>query len=388
MSDLRLRVLSCLAKTESVYGQDSTPSAAVNAILFAGQPTLTPMQLTSVQRDTIRPYFGNAENLPTSIYGRLEFAVEKAGSGTPGVAPAWGALLRMCGFSETILATDLTGTGQAGGGAGGIKLAAGASAVTDFYQGMPIEITAGTGVGNKGLIVDYDGTSKIAKIAAAAWAVTDATSQYKIGAASVYRRITDNPESGTLIFNIDGVQHKFLGARGSVSGEAKMDAIGRLNFSFQGLFVPVTDAVQPTVILTNWMQPQVINYRNTPLALVHGYAAGLESLTFDMANQIDFHSLINVQERMIMSDSKPSGAISISAGKVADKDWWTIAQNATLGPIVLQHGTVPGNKFAIVMPAAQIAEPKYGSKNGVAMFDANIIPTPVSGNDELCISAF
>jgi hypothetical protein len=73
---------------------------------------------------------------------------------------------------------------------------------------------------------------------------------------------------------------------------------------------------------------------------------------------------------------------------VADKDWWSIAQNATLGPIALQHGTVAGNKFGIVMPAAQIAEPKYGSKNGVAMFDANIIPTPVSGNDELCISAF
>lgn len=388
MSDLRLRVLSCLAKPESVYGQDSTPTGAVNAILFAGQPTLTPMQLTSVQRETIRPFFGNAETLPTSIYGRLEFSVEMAGSGTPGVAPAWGALLRMCGFSETLLAADLTATGQAGGGAGGIKLAAGASAVTDFYQGMPIEITAGTGVGKKGLVVDYDGTSKIAKIASADWVATDATSQYKIGAAAVYRRITDNPESGTLIFNIDGVQHKFLGARGSVSGEAKMDAIGKLNFTFQGLFVPVVDAVQPTVILTNWVQPQVVNYRNTPMALVHNYAAGMESLTFDMAIQVDFHSLINVQERMIMSDSKPTGAISIAAGKVADKDWWSIAQNATLGPIALQHGTVAGNKFGIVMPAAQIAEPKYGSKNGVAMFDANIIPTPVSGNDELCISAF
>lgn len=388
MSDIRLRVLSCLAKPESVYGVDSTPSGAVNAILFAGQPTLTPMQLTSVQRDTIRPYFGNAETLPTSIYGKLDFSVEMAGSGTPGLAPAWGALLRMCGFSETLLASDLTGTGQAGGGAGGIKLAAGASAVTDFYQGMPIEITAGTGVGKKGLVVDYDGTSKIAKIASADWVATDATSQYKIGAAAVYRRITDNPESGTLIFNIDGVQHKFLGARGSVSGEAKMDTLGKLNFSFMGLFVPVTDAVQPSVILTNWIQPQVINYRNTPLALVHGYAAGMESLTFDMANQVDFHTLINAQERMIMSDSKPTGAISIAAGKVADKDWWSIAQNATLGPIVLQHGTVAGNKFGIVMPAAQIAEPKYGSKNGIAMFDANIIPTPVSGNDELCISAF
>lgn len=388
MSDLRLRVLSCLAKTESVYGQDSTPTGAVNAILFAGQPTLTPMQLTSVQRDTIRPYFGNAETLPTSIYGKLDFPVEMAGSGTPGVAPAWGALLRMCGFSETILATDLTATGQAGGGAGGIKLAAGASAISDFYQGMPVEITAGTGVGNKGLIYDYDGTSKIARVAAPTWVATDATSQYKIGASTVYRRITDNPESGTLIFNIDGVQHKFLGARGGVSGEVKMDAIGKLNFTFQGLFVPVVDAVQPSVILTNWIQPQVVNFRNTPMALVHNYAAGLESLTFDIANQVDFHTLINVQERMIMSNSLPKGTMSIAAGKVADKDWWSIAQNATLGPIALQHGTVAGNKFGIVMPAAQIAEPKYGSKNGIAMFDANIIPTPVSGNDELCISAF
>lgn len=389
MASLRLRVTSVLAKIEPVYGGDSGPTGALNAILLSGQPTLTPMQLTSVQRDLIRPYFGNAETLPTSIYGVLEMSVEAAGSGTPGVAPAWGVLLRMAGFSETILASNLTGTGQAGGGAGAIRLAAGASAVNDFYQGMPVTITAGTGVGKSGMITDYDGTTKTGKVASSDWPVaTDATTQYSIGASVVYRRITDNPESGTLYFNIDGVLHKFLGARGNVSASFTVDEIPKMTFNFQGLFVPVTDAAAPSVVLTGWKQPQVVNYRNTPVALVHGYAAGMQSLAFDMGNQIAFHSLINVQEKMLLSDSTPSGSISIEATTVADKNWWDIAQNATLGPVVLQHGTLAGNKFGVVMPAAQIAEPKYGNKNNIAMFDANLIPTPVSGNDELCLSAF
>lgn len=388
MASLRLRVTSVLAKVESVYGTDAGATGALNAILLSGQPTLTPMQLTSVERELIRPFFGNAETLPTSIYGILEMAVEAAGSGAPGTAPAWGALLRMAGFSETILAANLTGTGQAGGGAGAIRLAAGASAVNDFYQGMPVTITAGTGVGNTGMIVDYDGATKTGKVASSNWVATDATTQYSIGACVVYRRITDNPESGTLMFNIDGVLHKFLGARGNVSATFAVDEIGKMNFTFQGLFVPVADAAAPTVVLTNWIQPQVVNYRNTPIALVHGYAAGMQSLAFDMGNTIAFHSLINVQEKMLLSDSKPSGSISIEATSVADKNWWDIAQKATLGAVAFQHGTNAGNKIAVVMPAAQIAEPKYGNKNNIAMLDANLIPTPVSGNDELCISAF
>lgn len=385
---LRLRVLSLLAKIEATYGIDSIPTGAANAILLAGNPTLTPMELTSVERDILRPFFGNAETLPSSIYGKIDFDVEAAGSGAAGTAPAWGVLLRGCGFSETTLAAPLTGTAQAGGTTTSIRLAAGASAVNEFYNGMPISITGGTGNGQSGLIVDYDGTTRTATVASSAWVAPDATSQYSIGASVVYRRITNNPESLTTYMNIDGVLHRFYGVRGNVTFGLSVDSIPMFKFSMQGLFTPVVDAVSPTVVLTGWRQPQPANRLNTPFAVLHGFQGALESFNVDIGNQIAFHTLINAQEEMLLTESKPSGDISIEATTVAQRNWWLIAQNATLGAFAIQHGTVAGNRIGICMPAVQIAAPQYGDKNGVAMLNASLIPTPISGNDELTFSAF
>lgn len=78
-----------------------------------------------------------------------------------------------CGRKEAGTATA--------GGASTITLAAGANAADDFYNGMPIVIAAGTGVGQKRTISDYVGATKVATVDVA-WAIQpDATSQYKIG---------------------------------------------------------------------------------------------------------------------------------------------------------------------------------------------------------------
>lgn len=386
---LRLNITSLLAKVEATYGTDPAPTGAANAILLKGKPTLTPMELTSVARDNIRPYFGNSEILPSSIFGKLDLEVEAAGSGTAGTAPAWGALLRGCGWSETITAAAITGTAQAGGTTTTIKLAAGASAVDDFYNGMPISITAGTGNGQSGYIVDYDGTTKVATVAASTWAAPDATSSYSIGANVAYRPISSGFESLALYFNIDGVLHKFLGARGNSSFSLGVDQIPSFKFGLQGLFQPVVDSASPTVTLTGWKQPQPANKANTPFLSLHGFAASaLESFDFDLANAVAHHALINATEQFIVTDRKPAGNISMEAVTVATKDWWTTAKNATLGALALQHGTNAGNKIAITAPAVQITNPKYGDKNGIAMLQAGLVPTPISGNDELAIVTF
>jgi hypothetical protein len=81
-----------------------------------------------------------------------------------------------------------TGTAQStGNDATHIKLAAGASAVDDYYVGKGIFIFSGTGAtvsstSNPGVtIIDYNGTTKIATVSPA-WATTpDGTSVYRIG---------------------------------------------------------------------------------------------------------------------------------------------------------------------------------------------------------------
>lgn len=95
------RKVAILAAIESTYNDDALPDAA-NAILTAGEPTVTPMDMQTVDREILRSFFGNSEKMPTGIFSRVEFKVEVAGSGTAGTAPAWGALLRACAFAETV----------------------------------------------------------------------------------------------------------------------------------------------------------------------------------------------------------------------------------------------------------------------------------------------
>lgn len=89
-----------LAKIETTYGTDPTPTGAANAILVRNM-NITPQNSEIVSRDLIRPYLGNSEQLQASTHVTLDFEVEMAGSGTAGTAPAYGPLLRACGLSET-----------------------------------------------------------------------------------------------------------------------------------------------------------------------------------------------------------------------------------------------------------------------------------------------
>jgi len=92
------------AKIETTYGTDSTPAAATNAILCRNL-SVQPLNIEAVDRDTVRPWFGNSPQVVASRYSVAEFEIEYAGSGAAGTAAKWGPILRACGFSETISAS-------------------------------------------------------------------------------------------------------------------------------------------------------------------------------------------------------------------------------------------------------------------------------------------
>lgn len=98
----RKRVL--LAKIETTYGTDSTPTGAANAMLVRNL-TLTPIQLDYAPRELVRPFLGNFDALPGDPWVQVEFEIEAAGSSALGVAPAYGNLLRACAMGETLTAS-------------------------------------------------------------------------------------------------------------------------------------------------------------------------------------------------------------------------------------------------------------------------------------------
>lgn len=98
-----LKKTAILAKVETTYGTDSAPTGAANAILISNASY--EITYNNVNRDLIRPFLGGSDQLTGTRYVKMNFEVEFANSGTAGTAPAWGPLLRACGFAESSLAT-------------------------------------------------------------------------------------------------------------------------------------------------------------------------------------------------------------------------------------------------------------------------------------------
>jgi len=92
--------LLAAVKDEVDYAVDSVPTGAANAIEMSNV-TFTPLAGNEVERQYIRPYFGHQGSELVGQYNRVQFTVDFAGSGTAGVAPAWGPLLRATGWAET-----------------------------------------------------------------------------------------------------------------------------------------------------------------------------------------------------------------------------------------------------------------------------------------------
>jgi hypothetical protein len=95
----RKRVI--FAKIESSYGVDSSP-AVTDAILTKNLAMDDSYAGERVSRDLDRPTLGLEAEINIGPYAIVSFDVEIAGSGTAGVAPRYGRLLRACGYTETI----------------------------------------------------------------------------------------------------------------------------------------------------------------------------------------------------------------------------------------------------------------------------------------------
>jgi len=208
------------------------------------------------------------------------------------------------------------------------------------------------------------------------------------GTSVIYAPVSGGYESVTNYFNQDGVLHKMCGSRGSVSLTLSAQAIPTLKFSFQGLYSPIVDApAPPGVVYAAWQTPLVVNNVNTTGISLHGFAGlVLSDLSIDLANTVVFRSLPGGTEQVNITDGKPAGSITFEATTVAQKDWWTAARSAATGPLSITHGTAAGNKVKVDAPKAQITQPNYTDKDGIAMIQASLVLVPNTGNDELTLT--
>ena len=370
-------------KIESSYGTDSSP-AGTDAVLVRNLD-VSPIEAETVSRDLIRSYMGNSDQLLANTRVAINFEAEFAGSGTAGTASRLDSLLRACGFTASTTGSAVTGSSQAGS-AGSITLASGANANDDYYNGMTITITSGTGNGHKGLIVDYNGTSKVATVkASTATFVPGSSSGYSIAANVGYLPRTTGFESTTIYFNNSGVLHKATGCRGSVSMNLEVGAIPVFNFTLTGIYNAPTDTALPSTTYSNQTTPVLFKAGNTVAASFLDYdTAAISSISMDMANEIVYRELVGADKSVLLTNRSPSGTAVLEAPTMAQKDFFTIANSDTTGKICFQHGTTAGNIVTVLAPVCDIGNPTYSDDQGIQMLNLPFVPTPsATGNDEV-----
>jgi hypothetical protein len=389
---LRSKQRLVLVKTEGAsYGVDSSPTGS-NALLINDDLQLSPLSGGVVQRRVIRPYRGAYETSIINTQVGITFSVEFAGSGTAGTASAVADLLRSCAAAQTITASALTGTAAAGA-ANSITLA-GTSSVNDFYCGQIISITSGTGNGHVGLIIGYNGTTKVATVAAiTATFVPGASSAYSIAANVSYRPISTTSgvadTSCTITYNIDGVQHKLLGCRGTFTLDTTLGQYGGLSFTMTGIYTQPTDTAQSTytVAYANQAAPLVYRNDNVRASRFLNYGGCFQSVNMDAGNTVNYRELINCVKEVTITDGQSSGAVVMEAAAIATFDPFSAAlTEGTYGALShVIYGPV-GNRVSHVIPRCDLGQPTYTSVDGFEMLNLPYTAIPsAAGNDDFYI---
>ena len=390
MTALLIRNSFLLAKAETTYGTDPTVSSA-DAVKIVSME-VNPITGTRVERSLIKGFLGADRQPLTNEHVAVTITFEWGGSGVAATAPRFSPLLLAAGMNLAAVA-EITGTPTAGG-TNTLTLAdlGGSNPASDAYLGFPIEITAGLGVGSKGVITAHDGSTRVVTVApSTATFNTDATSVYRIPAMSLYQPISTfgNGSSCTLVAVKDSNVHRIEGFRGSPALNAPLNGYGTFTITGVGRYVTPTAKASEAFVYSNQAEPVPVTPRHTRALRFQGFNPCSEGFTFDWGLSTVFRSLIGCDPSARITDRpNPSGTITIENPSVATKNFFTAAADntgASDGPFVVQQGTVATQSSVFFCPRTAISgDLSFSDSDGIDMLQVpfTALPKAATGNDE------
>lgn len=313
-----------LSKIEAVYGTDAVPTGAANAVAVSNV-RVTPLNAQFVSRDILRNWFGASENLISSFNKLVSFDVEAVGSGTAGTAPAWGALLRACGFAETAVVSERVTYKP---------ITNGQESITNYVYDSGVLHKL---VGAKGAVAIDMGLGNIPKL-----------------------------------------KFAFVGIDG---GDSAATPSGVSIAAYQPPQV-VTDQFTSDLILGGTFTPTP----GTP-GITAGTVYPSKGLQVDMGLKAEYIPLLSSQAVEI-TDRQAKGQIVLDATPAQEVAFIQAIQAGTLQSVGLVHGTVTGRKFAVFGPNAQLGNLTKEEISGKRLIGLDLVFLPGSaGNDEVQIVA-
>ena len=380
---LRTRNAVLLAKIEVTEGEDAAPSASTDAILVENpQANFNP---NLIETDEVTSSLDGAGPIVGGMSAELSFDVLVKGSGTAGVVPEFGDLIKACGWAETITASAVPAAPEAcaaGGTTTTAVLGASASSSDQVYRGMPVEFTE-TPTGSA-FISDYAGSTKTATLTDTLSGSTGVSTNYQIPANVLYAPASASIPSVTIYLYLDGVLTKLVGCRGSFNMSLTSGGIGRLSFTFQGMFLSKEDAAVPAAAYDATRPPP---FKGGAM-LVDRKAAALESLNFDLGNEQTFPDNPNATEGFdpsIITRRNITGSINPLETLIATRDIMADFRSGTQRIVHARYGVTAGNRVGVTVPAALYTGQTPGDRSGLATVE---VPFSAVGQDSGAFLSF
>lgn len=315
-----IRDTAILAKLETTAGTDASPTGASNS-MYVSNVQITPVDARYVSRDAIRPYFGGSEKMLSTVNKAVSFDVEAVGSGTAGDAPAWGVLLRACGFAEAETASTR------------------------------VDYTPVTNSQESATIYVYD-SGVLHKLL------------YAKGRVELVLKQGELPKWRFNFLGVDGGD-----SAATVSG-----------FDVSAWQTPQVVTNQNTADLTFG----ATHSTSGAPALSGGTTYCSTGLELNFGNEVNHIPLLGCESVEITGREVVGKAmLSLSASQEVSF-LSTIAAGSTQS-VGLLHGTVTGRKLLVFGPAVQITEPSKDELTGRRMLGYTLNFIPTSGNDEVRI---
>lgn len=207
-----------------------------------------------------------------------------------------------------------------------------------------------------------------------------------ISTSVTYNPISGSLQSCSIYYNVDGILHKLTGCRGDMSMSCAVGAIPVLKFNMTGVYNAPTDTAALVPTFDKQSTPLVFRQGNTSAFSIFGYSAVLQSLEFNLANEIIYRELVGGTKEVLLTDRKPAGSVQIEMPTIAVKDFFAASLLTTTGNLTFLHGTVAGNKVQFTAPYVDVTNPTYGDQDSVVMLNIPYVATPSSaGNDEFSL---
>jgi hypothetical protein len=201
-----------------------------------------------------------------------------------------------------------------------------------------------------------------------------------------YKPLSDSIPYVTLYYYLDGILWKMVDALGTVNFSLNSRQIPQMNFRFISEYAAGTDTALPSdANYSAFTAPVTVGKVHSQSFTLHGVSPCMESLTFDIANNLIYRDLVGCGGARI-TDRKPTGQTVFELGTIAEKAWDEVAKNSTEGTLSFVHGRTPGNIIQIECPVVTCNNFQLQDSDGIAMVSMGLAINPSIGNDELVLT--